>query len=173
MPEQYFQHRFERVEDYLHHRSPYLMVDRVLAIEDRLATTETTINEEDFFIQGHFPGAPVVPGAMLQEMTTQSAGILLAANRNPMQTYNTHDPQFNEFALGVLVSVVNGRFRGFARSGDHLVATVELRDEVDQLFDFSGTVRCNDRVILKNRFRLANIPSETLIGTEAQTVTSD
>lgn len=162
MPPRYFQHRFDSVEDYLHHRAPYLMVDDVLSVDNSTARTVMSVNEEDFFIQGHFPGAPIVPGAMLQEMTTQSAGIFLAARRNPMPTYNTHDPDVNEFALGVLVSVVRCRFRGFAGSGDRLEATVELADELDQLFDFKGTVRRNGRVILQNQFRLANIPVAAL-----------
>ena len=79
------QHHFPNVEDYLHHRAPYLMVGGIAEIGDRSIQTTTRITDEMDFLRGHFPGSPVVPGAMLQEVTTQSAGILLAARFNPME----------------------------------------------------------------------------------------
>jgi 3-hydroxyacyl-[acyl-carrier-protein] dehydratase len=162
-----FHHNFDRVEDYLHHRSPYLLVDRVVAVESKQIETEKVITGEEFFLPGHFPGVSIFPGAMMQEMTTQSAGILIAARYNPMKEYNTHDPKFNPFALGVLVRVTRAKFQGFARPGDVLRATVVLNERFDTIFDFSATLRVGDRVIMKNQFRLANIPTEALYGHDA------
>ena len=105
-----------------------------------------------------------VPGAMLQEMTTQSAGILLAARFNPMEEFNTHDPFFNKYALGVLVRVKGARFRGFARPGDTLHTYAELTDQVGEIFEFKGRIRLNGKPIMTNSFQLANILSETLQG---------
>ncbi len=164
-----FQHNFENVEDYLHHRSPYLMVDEIHQIERRRIQTSTGITGEEHYISGHFPGASVVPGAMLQEMTTQSAGILLAARFNPMESFNTHDPHFNEYALGVLIRVKGARFRGFARPGDTLHTHVELADQLGDVFEFHGRITLQDKVIMSNSFQLANIPSATLQG-DASTI---
>ena len=86
---QYFQHKFENVEDYLHHRRPYLLVERLVSVDDQTVVTETELTGEEFFIAGHFPGAPILPGAMMQEMSTQSAGILIASRYNPTVSY-TH-----------------------------------------------------------------------------------
>jgi len=160
----YYQHRFDSIEDYLHHRSPYLLVQNIVEISDQKIVTEATIKGDEFFIAGHFPGAPILPGAMIQEMSTQTAGILIAAKYNPMEEFNTHDPLFNEWALGVLVKVNRARYRGFARPGDLLRITVELDDQVGGLFDFSGTVASNDAKIMQNSFRLTNILSKTLQG---------
>jgi len=96
-----YQYNFTDVQDYLHHRHPYLMVDSIQSIGDRSIETSTPVTGSEYFLAGHFPGSPIVPGAMLQEMTTQTAGILLAARFNPMEEFNTHDPFFNEYALGV------------------------------------------------------------------------
>ena len=101
----------------------------------------------------------------MQEMTTQSAGILIAARYNPMEQYNTHDPSFNEFALGVLVKVKHARFRGFARPGDQLEIKVSLNQHVGQMFDFSATVSVGDSTIMRNSFQLTNILSGKLQGT--------
>ncbi len=164
-PMQYFQHEFASPEGYLHHRSPYLMVDRIVSVSDQCVVTEKNLSGDEFFIAGHFPGAPILPGAMMQEISTQSAGVLIAARYNPMKEHNTEDPFCNEFALGVLVKLKGAKFRGFARPGDLLTATVTLEEKVGQLFDFRGEITANGKTIMQNYFQLTNIPSKTLQGT--------
>jgi 3-hydroxyacyl-[acyl-carrier-protein] dehydratase len=158
----YYQHEFDQVEDYLHHRPPYLLVDRIVAIRDRDIETEKSITGEEFFLRGHFPGAAVFPGAMMQELSTQSAGILIAARFNPMRDYNTHDPFFNPIALGVLVRVDGAKFKGFAKPGDTLKAHIKLIDHTESVFDFRATLSVNGRKVMQNAFRLANVPSTLL-----------
>ncbi len=164
MMAQVYQHNFKNVQDYLHHRPPYLMVGSIQSIGDRSIETSTHVTGDEFFLVGHFPGSPIVPGAMLQEMTTQSAGILVAARFNPMEEFNTHDPFFNKYALGVLVRMKGARFRGFARPGDTLHTQVELTDQVGEVFEFKGRILLNGRSIMTNSFQLANILSRTLQG---------
>ncbi len=160
----YYQHDFENVQDYLHHRPPYLLVDRILSISATEVVTELKISGQEFFLTGHFPGTSIMPGAMMQELTTQSAGILIAARYNPMKEYNTSDPTFNEYALGVLVKVKQARFKGFARPGDTLTAKVVLKEHLSNVFDFSATVTSGKSMIMRNAFQLMNIQSATLRG---------
>lgn len=164
MTAQVYHHEFANVEDYLHHRPPYLLVSEIQSIGDREIDTVTQITGDEYFLQGHFPGAPIVPGAMLQEITTQTAGILLAARFNPMEEFNTHDPFFNEYALGVLVRVKAARFRGFARPGDELTTHVKLNDQLSDVFEFHGRVSCRGKLVMSNCFQLANVLSSTLQG---------
>lgn len=159
-----YEHTFDNVADYLHHRPPYLLVQKIVSITPDQIVTETKISGDEFFIQGHFPGAQVVPGAMMQEMSTQSAGVLIAAKHNPMKVYNTHDPFFNEYALGVLVKVNRARYRGFARPGETLQITVDLNEKVAEMFDFNATVSVAGKKIMQNSFRLTNIESKLLQG---------
>ncbi len=163
-----YQHQFDRIEDYLHHRDPYLLIKEIVSIQDNEIVTSSSISGDEFFIAGHFLGAPILPGAMMQEMTTQSAGILIAARYNPMEKYDTHDPFFNEYALGVLVKVKQARFRGFARPGDELRIKVNLNEHLNensgQIFDFNATVSVGDQAIMRNSFQLTNILSKTLQG---------
>ena len=160
----FYQHKFDQIEDYLHHRNPYLLIEKIVSLENNSIVTAATVRENAFFVQGHFPGAPILPGAIMQEMTTQSAGILIAANFNPMQDYNTHNPFFNKFALGVLVKVKNSRFKGFARPGDSLRIEILLEERVEQVFDFAGKIFVGEKKIMSNRFQLTNILSKTLQG---------
>lgn len=160
----HFEHQFERVDQYLHHRPPYLMVDRIISIEQSQVLTEKMVSDRDFFMAGHFPGAPIFPGAMMQELSTQSAGILIAAKYNPMREYNTADPFFNEYALGVLVRVKSAKYIGFARPGDVLRATIKLNQYLGPVFDFSAQISVGQKVIMRNAFQLTNIPSRVLQG---------
>jgi beta-hydroxyacyl-ACP dehydratase FabZ len=61
----------------LPHRYPFLLVDRITAIDDQKAATgikNVTINEP--FFQGHFPGHPIMPGVLIIEGMAQVCGIL-------------------------------------------------------------------------------------------------
>lgn len=161
---QRYQHRFDTVQGYLHHRSPYLLIDRIESIQPSQIITSATVVQDSFYGQGHFPGTAILPGALMQEMTTQSAGILIAAEYNPMEEYRTEDPFFNRYALGVLVKVHQARYRSFARPGDELTIRVSLDDIVGDVFDFKGEIVCGDRLLTQNTFRLTNILSSTLQG---------
>lgn len=162
---QLHQYQFEKVTDYLHHRDPYLMVDRIVSIGDRSVETAKLVSGDEFFIPGHFPGAPIFPGAMMQELTTQSAGVLIAAKFNPNSEYDTHDPHFNEYALGVLVKVNSARYKSFARPGDELLVSVALNEVVSGVFDFSASIKVAGKTIMRNTFQLTNIKSSLLTAT--------
>ena len=79
----YYQHRFETVHEYLHHRSPYLLVEEIHSITERQIITSKRVSANEPWIKGHFPGAPIFPGAMMQELVTQSAGILMLQTTIP------------------------------------------------------------------------------------------
>jgi 3-hydroxyacyl-[acyl-carrier-protein] dehydratase len=63
---------------YLPHRYPFLLVDRILEIEEGkriVGLKNVTINEP--FFQGHFPGRPVMPGVLIVEAMAQAGGVLV------------------------------------------------------------------------------------------------
>ena len=99
---------------------------------------------------------------MLQELSTQSAGVLIAARHNPMEIYNTHDPHFNKYALGVLVRVKQAKYKVFARPGDRLRVEVTLKEMISGIFDFTARVTSGNALIMKNQFQLTNVLSSVL-----------
>ena len=159
-----YRHDFDRVEDYLHHRPPYLLVEEIVSISDADIVTRHHVNDDAFFVDGHFPGAPTVAGAMMQELATQTAGILIAARFNPMEQYDTHDPFANEYALGVLIKVLQARYRHFARPGDTLTCQARLADRVGDLFSFTAHISTARQQIMRIEFQLTNIKSSVLTG---------
>ncbi|WP_300526243.1 3-hydroxyacyl-ACP dehydratase FabZ, partial [Alcanivorax sp.] len=80
----------QAVREYLPHRYPFLLIDRVLDVEPgkRIeAIKNVTINEP--FFNGHFPHEPIMPGVLIIEAMAQAAGILgfVTENKKPGDGY--------------------------------------------------------------------------------------
>ena len=67
----------QAIEKILPHRYPFLLIDRILELEDMrvVALKNVTMNEP--FFQGHFPGFPVMPGVLIIEAMAQAAAVLV------------------------------------------------------------------------------------------------
>lgn len=93
----------------LPHRYPFLLVDRVLELDlERgyvLAQKNVTINEA--FFQGHFPGAPIMPGVLILEALAQAGGILVHLKGQGDK-------------IAVLLNVNQAKFRHPVKPGDVL-----------------------------------------------------
>jgi 3-hydroxyacyl-[acyl-carrier-protein] dehydratase len=146
----------------LHQRAPYLLVDEVIEhSKDKIHMTKVpTMN--DYYLQGHFPGVPVVPGAMMQEMTTQAAGLLIAEYYSPVPDYDSEKTL--GYALGVLRTVHHAKYKSFARPQDILQIKVELVQVVENAYRFKGHIEIDNNKIMFNEFTLVNISAEKLIG---------
>ena len=102
----------------LPHRYPFLLVDRVIEVDpDRriVALKNVTINEP--FFNGHFPGAPVMPGVLTIEAMAQAGAILGLLERKPDDLKN---------ALVYFMGIDEARFRRPIVPGDQMIITVEV-----------------------------------------------
>ena len=59
------------------HREPMLLVDKAELVTETEATAEYTVTGEEYFLKGHFPGNPIVPGVILCEIMAQGSVMLL------------------------------------------------------------------------------------------------
>ena len=145
----------------LHHRPPYLLLNEVIEHSAEELKASFLPTGEEFFLKGHFPGAPVVPGAMLQEMTTQAAGLLITEHFSPVPNYDSEKTK--GWALGVLMAVHFSKFKSFARPGDLLTIEVKHTDRLGNLFRFKGKIKRGEEVIMMNEFSLVNIEEAKLL----------
>jgi len=108
--------QIEEIKNYLPHRYPFLLVDRVLKIEKKSIHTlkNVTVNEE--FFNGHFPGRPIMPGVLQVEALAQSGALMLL-------TKHVEDP---EKSLMVFTGIKNAKFRRQVVPGDQLDMKVTL-----------------------------------------------
>jgi len=145
----------------LHHRDPYLLIDEVISIDESHITCKKRLTGDEYFFRGHFPGAPILPGAMMQEMTTQSAGVLITKFYSPVDNYDSNKTKGH--ALGVLKKINYAKYKGFAKPGDILRIEVILNERIENLFSFKASIFSGDKVIMSNSFLLTNIEDKHIM----------
>lgn len=100
----------KQVELILPHRYPFLLVDRIIHIDleasEIIGLKNVTANEP--FFQGHFPGAPIMPGVLILEALAQTGGILV------------HQKGYDK-KIAVLLNVTGAKFRKPVTPGDQLM----------------------------------------------------
>ena len=93
----------QQIKELLPHREPMLLIDELINIKKlHSATAIVNVKEDSFFVQGHFPGEPVMPGVLLVEAFGQAAAALTA---------NGIDKATYENKLVFLMTIEKARFR--------------------------------------------------------------
>jgi 3-hydroxyacyl-[acyl-carrier-protein] dehydratase len=144
----------------LHHRPPYLLVSEVIEHSKTSIETIKSFSGDEFFLQGHFPGAPIVPGAMIQEFCTQSAGILLTKYHCPVENYDSETTKGH--AIGVLNKVEFAKYLSIVKPVSSINAKIELISSESNLFKFKAKVFQDGTLKAKLLFNLVNISDDYL-----------
>lgn len=150
----------ELIKKYLHHRDPYLMISAIESIDSNSIIISKIHQGTEGHIQGHFPGAPVVPGAMLQEICTQAAGIIIAKYYSPVPNYDSDKTK--GYALGVLKSVRYAKYKGIVKPDRIIKAEVKLVDNLGEIFQFKANVYQDAKNKASLMFTLVNISDSHL-----------
>ena len=127
----------KKIESLLPHRKPMLLIDKLTNIVHlKSATAIVNVRKESFFVQGHFPGQPVMPGVFIVEAFGQAAAALTA--------YGV-DPKEYENKLVYLMSVEKARFRSPVLPDCELHLDIEALRSHGRVWKYKGVAKVNGK----------------------------
>ena len=136
----------QEIKQILPHREPMLLVDEVEMIDNK-AIGKCYIKGDEWFLQGHFPNNPVVPGVILCEMLGQSACILLS---------NGETAGLTPFFTGL----DKVKFRNPVKPGDTLVTECEIIKTRGNFYFAKGKGTVNGKLAVSAEFAFALVAAE-------------
>lgn len=134
----------DELKKILPHREPMLLVDEAEVNEDGSFTGSYTVKGDEFFLQGHFPGNPIVPGVMLCEMMAQSSVVLFQED-------------LGENQLFVYTGINNVKFRESVRPGDTVVFHGEITRVKKPFYFIHGLAAVNGKRCMEGDFSFAAV----------------
>ena len=135
-----------RIMNILPHRYPFLLVDRVVAVDRDagkiIGVKNVTINEP--FFEGHFPGFPIMPGVLIVEAMAQTGGMLLM-----------NEIGEDETKLAVFMGIREAKFRKPVVPGDTLQIEVLLKGKRFNTYTLEGKATVAGKVAAQAQFSVA------------------
>lgn len=132
----------EQIRALLPHREPMLLLDDVTLEEDGWAVGHYAVPADAFFLQGHFPGNPIVPGVILCEILAQSACVLMK-------------DQMTGGALPMYTGLNNVKFRSPVRPGNTVETRCHIKRAKHPFYFAEGTVSVDGRLCVSAEFSFA------------------
>ena len=145
------------VESAIPHRPPFLLLDRIVSMDDDRITAEFTPRADDELFSriyaGHYPGSPVTPGVLLCEIVFQAGAVLLSQ-------------RIDDAAAGVpVVTKIGGaRFKHMVKPDDPLEVEAAIVDRVSNAFYLKGSIKSRGKLAVRVEFTCALVPYEAAPG---------
>jgi 3-hydroxyacyl-[acyl-carrier-protein] dehydratase len=107
-----------QIEQILPHREPFLLIDEVLELTPGVgAVARKHVREDEWYLRGHFPGRPVMPGVLIVEALAQTGAVAVLSEEE------------NRGRLALFAGIDDCRFKRIVEPGD----TLELRCDLDKV----------------------------------------
>ena len=127
----------KEIENLLPHREPMLLIDELHDIKELTSATGiVNVKKDSFFVQGHFPGQPVMPGVLIVEAFGQAAAALTAHGIDPKEYANK---------LVYLMGVDKARFRSPVIPDCELHLEIEAVRSHGRVWKYKGTAKVDGK----------------------------
>ena len=127
----------DKIRDLLPHREPMLLIDELYDIKKLFsATALVKVKKDSFFVQGHFPDSPVMPGVLIVESFGQAAAALTASGLDK-STY--------ENKLVFLMGVEKARFRNPVVPDCDLILKIEAIRSHGRVWKYKGIAKVDGK----------------------------
>ena len=136
----------DEIKTFLPHREPMLLVDE-MHMEGDCCLSSYTVKGDEFFLQGHFPSSPVVPGVILCEMMGQGSSLLIR-DRLDGRTF----PLF--------VGMENVRFKHIVRPSDVVVCRSKIISERANIIFVESQASVNGQLCCSAKFSVALVKQD-------------
>lgn len=133
------------------HRYPFLLVDKIVSLDAKAGVIvgQKNVSINEAFFQGHFPGAPLMPGVLILEALAQVGAVLVFVKGQ-------------EDKIGVLLNIKEAKFRNPVKPGDILI----LKCEGIHFSSKGGRVKAmatvNEKVAVEAEIAFALVDKETV-----------
>jgi 3-hydroxyacyl-[acyl-carrier-protein] dehydratase len=117
----------EEILNAIPHRPPFLFVDKIIEVSGTKIKTVKEVKPDDPVFEGHYPGYPIMPGALICESIFQSGAILLSKLLGGMSG-----------GVPVLTRINNAKFKSIVRPGSVLDIEAELVEKVSNAYFMRG-----------------------------------
>jgi 3-hydroxyacyl-[acyl-carrier-protein] dehydratase len=121
----------EKIEEIIPHRNPFLLIDEVIELTPgKGAVARKTVREDEWYLTGHFPGRPVMPGVLILEALAQTGAVAVLSEEE------------NRGKMALFAGIQDCRFKRIVEPGDVL----ELRCELERVRGPIGRGKAEARV---------------------------
>lgn len=130
----------EEIEQLIPHRPPMRLIDEIVSRTDETIVCRKTFDPDEHFLQGHFPGSPIVPGVIQCECCLQAGAVLLASSSGLGD------------GLPVATRMDSVKFKRMVRPGDTVEIHATLNERVSSAFYMTGKVLLDGKVTARLDF---------------------
>ena len=125
----------EEILNAIPHRPPFLFVDRIVELSETRIKTTKEIRPDEPVLAGHYPGQPIMPGALICESIFQTGAILLSKMMGGIDK-----------GVPVLTRINNAKFKSIVRPGSILDIEAELVEKVSSAYYMKGKASVGGKI---------------------------